>query len=464
LGLGPGLTVNAAGHLALGGADLVQLAGRFGTPLYVFDEGVVRSQCRAFRDAFARYPAGARVVYAGKAFLTLAMARIVAEEGLHLDVVSGGELYVALRAGFPPGRVHFHGNNKTADEIGMALDAGVGRFVVDNFREIDLLESAAARRGVRPRCLVRVAPGVEAHTHHYIQTGKQDSKFGFDLATGQAMEAVRRVAASPHLELAGLHAHVASQVLDVEPFRVAAEVLLDAAADAERATRVPVGELNLGGGMGIRYTDEDRPPSPEAFVEAIVEAVEEGCRRRGLSLPVLAIEPGRAIVGEAAVAVYTVGAQKRVPGLTPYVAVDGGMGDNIRPALYGASYRVLVAGRPLDPPEERVHVVGRYCESGDFLARDVPLPRVEAGDLLVFPSAGAYQYPMASNYNRVPRPAVVLVRDGDAELIVERETYADLCARERIPERLAPRADDAVRVPEALPGAEAGGSSRRLPV
>lgn len=434
-GLPPGTAVDAAGHLCSGGCDLVALAARYGTPLYVFNEDVLRANCRAYVAAFADYAPGALVAYAAKACLTRAIAAIVAAEGLHLDVVSGGELHLALSAGFPPERVVFHGNNKGADEIELALDAGVGRVVVDNFDELDRLAAAAAARRARVRVLLRVAPGIEAHTHAYIETGSHDSKFGFDLESGQALEAARRCATLSALQLVGLHAHIGSQLLDTESLPPLAARMLDLAAAVRAETGAAVQELNLGGGAGIRYAD-GQTLSPASVARAITEAVVAGCAARGLSPPRLAVEPGRSIVGEAGIALYTVGSRKRVPGLTPYVAVDGGMGDNIRPALYGAEYAVVAAGRMRDPCVERVHVVGRYCESGDFLARSVPLPPLEPGDLLAFYSAGAYQYPMASNYNGVPRPCLLLVSGGRAEVMVERETYADLCARDRLPERL----------------------------
>lgn len=432
-----GLEIDQAGHLWDGGCDVVALAATFGTPLYIFNETVLRAHCRAWRAAFAAYPAGASVAYAGKACLTQAVAAIVASEGLSLDVVSGGEIYTALAAGFPAARMTFHGNNKTPAEIAYALAAGVGRFAVDNFDELQCLAAAAGDRGRRQRVLLRVAPGIEAHTHEYIQTGSQDSKFGFDLESGQALEAARRCVASSALELVGLHAHVGSQLLDTRAIAPLAERLLGLMAAVDRELGLRLGELNLGGGAGIRYRDEGPPLTPGAVAAAMVGAVTGECRRRGLPLPVLAVEPGRSIVGEAGIALYRVGARKRVPGLVPYVAVDGGMGDNIRPALYGATYTVVTANRMHDPCSERVHVVGRYCESGDFLARDTPLPDLLPGDLLAFYAAGAYQYPMASTYNAVPRPCLLLVAEGRCAVMVARESYADLCTRDRIPEWLA---------------------------
>ncbi len=413
---------------------------QYGTPLYVFNEDVLRANCRAYRDAFAPYEAGFSVAYAAKAALTTAIAAIMADEGMHLDIVSAGELHTALAGGFPAERIAFHGNNKSPEEIELALEAGVGRFIVDNLHELDVLRRAAARRGRRQRVLLRVAPGIEAHTHDYIRTGSQDSKFGFDLQSGQALEASRLCAAAPEIEWMGLHAHIGSQILDTAAIAPLVQILLDHAREVQAAADLPLRELNVGGGAGIRYGSERTLP-PAEVVGAILAAVRAGCAARDMRLPALCVEPGRSIVGEAAIAVYTVGSQKRVAGLMPYVAVDGGMGDNIRPALYGAEYTVVAAGRMGDPAEEAVRIVGRYCESGDFLAREARLPRLEAGDLVAFFSAGAYQYPMASNYNRVGRPCLVLVAAGRAHVMVERETLADLVARDRLPEHLQrPRA------------------------
>ena len=425
-------------RLTSGGCDVVDLVERFGTPLYIFNEMVIRDQCRAYRRAFASYGGGTTVAYAAKAFLSQAIAAIIASEGLHLDVVSGGELYTALQAGFPAARIYFHGNNKSVDEIAMACDAGIGSFVVDNAHELERVDAQGRARGQRQRVLLRVAPGIEAHTHEYVRTGMQDSKFGFDLESGQALAAAQRAAAAPGIELVGLHAHIGSQILDTSAMVPLAQVLVALASEIRRRTDVAVREVNLGGGAGIRYRQEE-PPSPAAFAAAMAEAMGAACSAADFRLPRLAVEPGRSIVGEAALAVYRVGSQKHVPGLVPYIAVDGGMGDNIRPSLYGAEYTVVVANRMGEPSTQRAHIVGRYCESGDFLARSVPLPAVQADDLLSFFSAGAYQLPMASNYNRVPRPCVLLVREGHADVMVERETFADLDARERLPERLRTR-------------------------
>lgn len=428
--------VNAHGHLVWAGCDVVELAERYGTPLYVLDESVIRSRCRAYHAGFAAYGSRADVAYAGKALLTMAIARLMHQEGMHLDVVSGGELHVALRAGFPAERIVFHGNNKSRTELATAIAVGVGRIIVDNFHELDLLAQLLGGGG-RQRVLLRVAPGIEAHTHDYIRTGSQDSKFGFDLQSGQVVDAVARGAEVPGLEIVGLHAHIGSQILDVAAIVPLVQTMLDLVVQVRDDAPGVVTELNLGGGPGIRYTEERALP-PEEFAQAIVDAVVRGCADRELPLPHLMVEPGRSIVGEAGLAIYRVGAQKRVAGLIPYCSVDGGMGDNIRPALYGAEYTALLANRrpPASAAVEPVHIVGRYCESGDFLAKAVPLPPLEPGDLLALPSAGAYQYPMSSNYNLVPRPCLLLAADGEAHVMVKRETYEDLVARDRVPAHL----------------------------
>lgn len=456
--LPPGCEVDGQGHLMSAGHDLTELAARFGTPLYVFNEEAIRSRCRAFRQAFAGYGPGVRVAYAGKAFLTTAIAAIVAEEGCHLDVVSAGEMQTALVGGMPANRIRFHGNNKQVEEVEAALAAGIDRIVLDNFHEIDLVGAAAARLSLRADVLLRVAPGVEAHAHAYMQTGKQDSKFGFDLASGQALAAARAVVRHPALRLRGLHAHIGSQMLDTTAYALAVARLMELAAAMRAELDLDTEEINVGGGVGIRYVDDDVPPEPDAVAATIVEAVREGCRAHRLPPPVLACEPGRSVIGQAGIALYTVGAAKRVPGLTPYISVDGGMGDNIRPALYGATYSVVVAGRMDAPQAERVHIVGRYCESGDFLAKEVALPELRAGDILAFLGAGAYQLPMASNYNRVPRPAAVLVSRGRADLILARESVADLLRHDRLPPHLTAGARPAQLDAAAATGAGSPGN------
>lgn len=427
----PSARVAEDGQLWLGGCLVSALGEGFGTPLYIFDEAALRGRCREYQGALAScYPGQSRVAYAGKAYLSLALAQLFAQEGLGLDVVSGGELYVAQQAGFPARRIHFHGNNKTPAELAAALQAGVGRVVVDNFYELQVLERLAAeRRGPVPIWL-RLAPGVDAYTHSYRKTGLADSKFGFPLGTGQAERALTHAMDSPHLEPVGLHAHIGSQIFDVAPFVEAVGVLLDF-AEAMRASRgFALREFSPGGGWGVPGHEGDALTPVDRYVRGVTDAVVGGCRLRGLDLPTLVIEPGRSIVAPAGVALYRVGARKEIPGVRTYLAVDGGLADNVRPALYGARYTALAATKASEPAQETVTVAGRYCESGDVLIRDIRLPRLEPGDLLAVPSVGAYCLPMASNYNLAPRPAVVCVKEGQVRLIQRRETENDLLARD----------------------------------
>jgi len=419
------------GHLHLGGLDTADLAAEFGTPLYVYDEATLRANCRTYRDALAaHYPAPAEAAYAAKAFLCTAMAQLAAEEALGLDVVSGGELHVALQAGFPAARIHFHGNNKSPTELAFALDARVGRIVVDNLYELETLARLAAERDVVAPIWLRLSPGVDAHTHAYRKTGLLDSKFGLSPATGDATQAVWQAMSSPHLALTGLHAHIGSHIFEHAPFLQTVAVLLDFATEM-RSCDFELRELSTGGGLAVRYVQSDPPAPVEPYVQAISLAVVEGCQARGLPLPRLVLEPGRSIVGPAGVALYTVGARKEIPGVRTYVSVDGGMADNPRPALYGARYTAIVANKANLPPSETVTVAGKFCESGDVLIRDLSLPHAEPGDLLAVPVSGAYNLAMSSNYNQVPRPAAVLLGDGQARLILRRETYNDLTRRDR---------------------------------
>lgn len=379
------------------------------------------------------------MAYAGKAHLCLTLIRLLAEEQLGLDVVSGGELYLARQAGFPLAAVHFHGNNKSAAELEMALPpspplaGGVGRIVVDNHHELELLEALAARRGVQAKVWLRLSPDVDVHTHTYNKTGLADSKFGFPLASDDAERAVQAALASTHLELVGLHTHLGSQAFETEPFAAAVEALLAFAVEMGRKHGFRLQELSPGGGWGVPYHESDPPAAIEDYVRAISLAVIEGCARHRLPLPRLTLEPGRSIVGPAGVALYTVGARKTIPGVRTYVAVDGGMADNLRPALYGVRYTALVANKAHQPAEEVVTIVGKFCESGDWLIRDISLPKLEPGDLLAMPVAGAYHLPLSSNYNLALRPAVVWVKDGHARLVQRRETYEDLVVRDLQP-------------------------------
>lgn len=430
------MRVNEQGHLEIGGCDTVELAKEFGTPLYIMDEELIRKNCAEYRDTFLRLYPNSQVVYAGKAFLTKAMCRLVDEEELGLDVVSGGEIFTALSAGFPAAKMIFHGNNKSPAEIKMALNNGVGRFVVDSFSELELLEELAGAAGKTADIYLRIKPGIEAHTHHYIQTGQVDSKFGLGIADGQGMAAVKMVAKMKHVELKGLHCHIGSQIFDLKPFQLAASVMMDFINEIRKKTGITLKELDLGGGFGIRYLRDDNPYSLSAFVELIAATVKEKAAEHNRPLPKLLVEPGRSIVGEAGTTIYTVGSMKDIPGVRKYVAVDGGMMDNLRTALYEAKYEAVVANRMKDRPEEKVSIAGKACESGDMLIWDAELPVLKRGDLLAVLSTGAYHYSMSNNYNRFPRPALVFVRDGHADLVVERETFEDLVQNDIIPNRM----------------------------
>lgn len=428
------LRTNDRGHLEVGGVDTVDLARTWGTPLYVLDEAEFRRRAGEYQSALAAYPGGGRIYYASKAFCTLGICRLSATLGLGLDVVSGGELYTARQAGFPMEDVLFHGNNKTEGELGLALAWGVGRVVLDNLPEAYRLSALAREAGKQVPVLLRVAPGIDPHTHQAIQTGGVDSKFGVPLA--EAVRAAREVQSLGGLEFRGLHAHIGSQILEIAPFEENARRMVALAA-ALAAEGVAVRELDLGGGLGIRYVADDEPPSIHRFVRAVTRAVEEECRRLGLPLPRIILEPGRSLVGEAGITLYTAGSIKAVPGGRRFLPVDGGMGDNPRVALYGARYTALVANKCRQVPDSTVTVAGRCCESGDILVYDACLPRPEPGDVIAVLSTGAYNYSMASTYNRFPRPAVVGVYQGQVSLWVEREQYEDLIRLDRIPPHLS---------------------------
>jgi len=417
---------NAAGHLEIGGCDVVDLAHEFGTPLFIYDEQSLRDQCRAYHAAFGARTDHYEIVYASKAFSCRAMCELVAQEGLSLDVATGGELAAARAAAFPPERIYFHGNNKSVAEIESGLDAGIGHFVVDSFEEIGRLEAAAAARGRRQQVLVRVTPGVRPTTHDFVQTGQQDSKFGFGLADGRAEEAVRRLRDAAHLELVGVHAHIGSQIFALDSYRREVEVLFIALDDWRRDVGFECRIFNMGGGLGIRYTSADMPSSIEELAEVSVSAVREGAERHGMKMPKLFVEPGRSIAGKAAVTAYTVGTVKVIPGVRTYVAVDGGMSDNLRPMLYDSRYEAMLASKAEVPATEVVTIAGKHCESGDVLVRDVHIAPPEPGDILVTPGTGAYGYAMANNYNAQPRPAVVMVAESRARVIIARETWDDV--------------------------------------
>lgn len=425
--------INQKGHLEIGGCDTVDLAKTYGTPLYVMDEFLIRKQMREMVAALKKTELPFQIAYASKAFMTLAMVRIVEEEGLMLDVVSEGELYTALSAGFPSDRIYFHGNNKSPFEIEYALKNRIGCFIVDNFTELELLSAMAKELDLPTKVLLRITPGVEAHTHEYIQTGQEDSKFGFDLMSGQAEKAALLAMEASHIELLGLHMHIGSQIFEMEAFDLAIRKMAEFMDHLEKEHQIITSVLNVGGGFGIRYDKTDQPLTNEKYIHSIAGFVNKYFSTR---VPEIWIEPGRRLVGEAGTTLYTIGAIKEVPGIRKYVSIDGGMADNPRPALYQANYEAMLANRAWDEAEEIVSIAGKACESGDMLIWDIKLPKIKTNDILAVSCTGAYTYSMASNYNRLRRPAVVLVQNGEADVIVERESLSDLTRNDRLPERL----------------------------
>ena len=417
--------VDSQGELILGGCKASDLAAEYGTPVYVLDEDTLRARCRSFIDEFRKIYPATSVSYACKAYINPILAKLFLEEGMGFDVVSGGELATTISAGIPMDEVYFHGNNKTPQELEEALEHSIGWVVVDSFHEIELLDRLAGEAGKTQNILIRVSPGVDPHTHEYTTTGILDSKFGFSIQTGHAAEAIRLGLAAKNLNLRGLHFHLGSPIFELEPYRVAVDLVLRFAAQF-REEGLELQRFSPGGGFAISYKREDEPPAVSDYAEAIISTMTETCQDLGMELPSLVIEPGRAIIGPAGVALYRVGAIKDVPGVRKFVSVDGGMGDNIRPALYQAEYEVLAANKANQDLVEKVTIAGKYCESGDLLATDVMLPKLEAGDLLAIPAAGAYCPSMASTYNMNPKPPMVLVKDGKSRLIRRRETYQDL--------------------------------------
>lgn len=418
--------INDKNHLEIGGVDTVDLAKKYGTPLYVYDVALIRERARGFRDTFKRLNINAQVAYASKAFSTVAMIQLVEEEGLSLDVVSGGELFTAIQAGFPTERIHFHGNNKSYEELDMAIKNKIGCIVVDNFYEISLLEQVCIENNTTIPILLRVTPGIEAHTHDYILTGQEDSKFGFGLENGQADAAVEQVLHSKYLDLLGIHSHIGSQIFETTGFVVAAGKMFAKMKDWKEEFGFIPTVLNLGGGFGIRYTYEDSPLPVQSYVEEIIAEVRKHADELAINIPEIWIEPGRSLVGDAGTTIYSVGSRKEVPNIRQYLAIDGGMTDNIRPALYQAKYEAVLANRVSDPVEETVSIAGKCCESGDMLIWDLPLPKANSNDMLAVFCTGAYGYSMSNNYNRIPRPAVVFVENGDEQLVVQRESYEDI--------------------------------------
>ncbi|BAK17205.1 diaminopimelate decarboxylase [Solibacillus kalamii] len=418
--------INELGHLTIGGVDTIELAKQYGTPLFVYDTALIRKRSRGFIDTFEQLGVKAQVAYASKAFACVAAYQLAAQENLSLDVVSGGELYTAIKAGFPADRIHFHGNNKSIAELELAFETGIGCIVVDNFYEISLIKEIAQQKNQKMKILLRVTPGVEAHTHDFITTGQADSKFGFDLNNGQADEAFKQVVNDEHIELLGLHCHIGSQIFETEGFSLAAGKVMQKMGAWKEQHGFVAQVLNLGGGFGIRYTEEDKPLEPHEYVADMIRTVQDESKKLNLAMPEIWIEPGRSLVGDAGTSLYTIGSQKTVPNVRDYIAVDGGMSDNIRPALYDAKYEAIIANKANDPKTSTYTVAGKLCESGDKLIIDASLQNAHTGDILAMFCTGAYGYSMASNYNRVPRPAVVFVENGEHQLAIKRESYEDL--------------------------------------
>ena len=419
--------INEKGHLTIGGMDAVELAREFGTPAYILDENVIRANCREYLSAARReFGNDALPLYASKALCFTGIYKLAAEEGMGVDCVSGGELYTAAKAGFPAERIYFHGNNKTDRDIAQAMDMGVGRFVVDNIEELCAVADEAEKRGKVQGILLRITPGIDPHTHKAVVTGNVDSKFGSAIVTGQAMDIVKRALAKKSLDLVGLHCHIGSQIFDLEPFSDAADIMVRFIADIKRECSYEIRELNLGGGFGVRYTEDDREISYSSAIADIAKIVRGFCEKNGIRMPRVILEPGRSLVAAAGATLYTVGSVKEIPSFRNYVSVDGGMPDNPRYALYQSQYTALIANKASEPRDYRATIAGRCCESGDLLGENMALQKAERGDILAVLVTGAYNYSMASNYNRIPRPPVIMVRDGEAKVAVRRETYEDI--------------------------------------
>ncbi|CQR46738.1 Diaminopimelate decarboxylase [Paraliobacillus sp. PM-2] len=418
--------VNSQGHLTIGNIDTVYLAEKYGTPLFVYDVGKIRENARAFVNTFEKFGVRAQVAYASKAFSSIAMLQVAKQEKLSLDVVSEGELYTALQAGFPTNKIHMHGNNKSKAELEMAVRNNIGCIVVDNFYEIALLNEVLLKENKKMDVLLRVTPGIEAHTHDYILTGNEDSKFGFDLANGQAEAAFKELQYHDHIHVKGLHCHIGSQIFETDGFIMAVRRLFESLRKWKKAYGFVPDVLNLGGGFGIKYTSEDEPLALEEYVKALIKEIDQQVKDLNIAFPEIWIEPGRAIIGNAGLTLYTIGAEKHIPNVRDYIAVDGGMTDNIRPALYQAKYDAVVANKMNQATSNVVSVAGKCCESGDMLLWDVNLPEVTSGDILAVFSTGAYGYSMSSHYNRFPKAAVVFVENGNDTLVIKRETYQDM--------------------------------------
>lgn len=419
--------INKKNHLTIGKCDTIDLVNKYSTPLYVLDEMTIRKACRSYKKSIEKYYNGFGLAcYASKALSCLEMCRIINQEGLGLDVVSGGELYTALKAEFPTEKIHFHGNNKTKEELIMAIDANVGTIVVDNLHELELLNEIAKSKNKVATISLRIKPGIDAHTHSFIRTGQIDSKFGFALETGEAFEAVKIACSYNNLRLNELHCHIGSQIFDIEPFVLAAQVMIDFMGYIKSKLNITISSLNLGGGFGIKYTENDTPTDYDLYIKEVSNAIKVAAQKNNIPVPFILIEPGRSIVGEAGLTLYKVGGIKNIPDIRTYVSIDGGMTDNPRYALYGSGYMVTVANKASDKANDLVTIAGKCCESGDLIQENVKIQKPEVSDVLAVFSTGAYNYSMASNYNRIPKPAIVMVNNGEDRLIVKRETYDDI--------------------------------------
>ncbi|GAA3663357.1 diaminopimelate decarboxylase [Asaccharospora irregularis] len=412
--------------LSIGGVSCLDLAQKYSTPLYVFDEELIRNNCREYVNYFKVNENKNKVAYAGKAFLPIYMCKLINEENLCLDVVSGGELYTAYKAGFPMENILFHGNNKTIDEIKLGIDLGVGRFVVDNFYELDLIEKICIENNKTQKIYFRITPGIEAHTHDYIKTGQIDSKFGFTLTNGELYDAIKKILNYKNIKLVGLHAHIGSQIFDIEPFLDEVDIMLNLVKEIKEKYNVDLTEIDLGGGIGVYYSKNDKPKTIKDFCEAIISKADETCKKLNIELPTLIIEPGRSIIANAGSTLYTVGSIKDIKDIRTYVSVDGGMTDNIRPSLYQAKYECSVVNKIGNNKGNNVTIAGKCCESGDILIGDIDIMKIESGDILITTSTGAYGYSMSSNYNKIPKAAVVSVINGEEKLICKRQSYEDL--------------------------------------
>lgn len=421
------LSVNEKNHLTIGNHDTLDLAREFGTPLYVIDEDLVRKNCKIYKEAIDKYYGGnGLALYASKALSTLHIYKVVAEEGLGVDVVSGGELYTAKKAGFPMDKIYFHGNNKTDDELDFAISSGIGHIVVDNKYELNKISEIAGKYKKEQKILFRIKPGVDAHTHDFIKTGQIDSKFGMAIENGEAFEIYEYAKTLKNIKIDGVHCHIGSQIFDIDPFIETANVMMDFIGDLKDKLQIEINILNMGGGFGIKYVESDDPISYDEYIKHISEAVRKKASERNINIPFIVMEPGRSIVASAGITLYTVGCVKDIKDVRKYISVDGGMGDNPRYILYGAEYSAVLANKANEKPVEKVTIAGKCCESGDIIQEDILMPEINVGDTLAVLATGAYNYSMSSNYNRIPRPAMIAVSGDNKKVIIKRETYEDL--------------------------------------